>query len=165
MSEQKSIPTAKEGKPVKLNTIGRGQQIIDRLKQLDFTKPDESTESVVAEFSEQTAKDLIAAWDMQQLHYCQHVASLNNRIVVLGAIAIELEKGNLDAAKSWCFESLDQSDCSEWQLYSDANEFYQSHSLDFPMTVEEHHVNVKENDAVVAADKARWDNGADHHEA
>lgn len=83
MSEQKSIPTAKEGKPVKLNTIGRGQQIIDRLKQLDFTKPDESTESVVAEFSEQTAKDLIAAWDMQQLHYCQHVASLNNRIVVL----------------------------------------------------------------------------------
>ena len=157
MTENNSTPTAKEGKePVKANVIERGQQLIDQLKQVDFSKEDESTVSVVAEFNEKTANDLIAAWEMKQLHYCQSVSMHTSKVAVLGAIAIELEKGNLETAKDWCFEALDQSDCSEWQLYQDANEFYQSHKLEYPMSVVEHRENVKQHNAVLDADKAKW---------
>ena len=157
MTENNSISTVKEGKePVKANVIERGQQLIDQLKQVDFSKKDESTVSVVVEFNEKTANDLIAAWEMKQLHYCQSVSMHTSKVAVLGAIAIELEKGDLETAKDWCFKVLDLSDCAEWQLYQDANEFYQSHKLEYPMSVVEHRENVRQHNAVVEADKQKW---------
>lgn len=107
---------------------------------------------------------LAEVWKSNELAYCQLSAIFGNKVAEMGAMAIELEKGSTESAKDWLYEALAQADCPTWQVYDDAEAFYNSYSFDYPQSVEEHRQNVEILNQIIDEDEAKLDQQEPRHE-
>lgn len=107
---------------------------------------------------------LAEVWKNNELAYCQLSAIFGNKVAEMGAMAIELEKGSTNSVKDWLYEALDQADCPTWQVYDDAEAFYNSYSFDYPQSVDEHRQNVEILNQIISEDEAKLEQQEPRHE-
>lgn len=90
---------------------------------------------------------------IESLRYCELITMHHNAVVTMACAAIEED---IDSMNDWLLEALDQADCSEWQMYESAQEFYNRNSLPWPESQQEHRENLKANKKIAQEDSEKF---------
>lgn len=92
-----------------------------------------------------------------ELRYCELVAMHCNNMTVMGSALICLENNDLENAADWLFNTTDQADAHHWQLFDNAQEYYDQMHMPWPSSREEHCGNVVALDAKIEALEPKWE--------
>ena len=129
----------------------------DRWNWLDRQKEimaEAIAENKAVEIKPETIKGFLYMSQVQDDKYCQLVSMHNNAVVVAACAAIEQDK---DSSHDWLLNMLDQADCAEWQMYSNAQEFYDRNHLPFPLTQAEHRENMEKLKIIEKEDAEKFE--------
>ncbi|MCU4367549.1 helix-turn-helix domain-containing protein [Acinetobacter courvalinii] len=107
-----------------------------------------------AEFAPELAEAFMYMSDIADLKYCERVTMHHNAIVVVASALIE---SDFDNARDWLLNLVEQADEVTWQMYSNAQEFYDRNQLNWPNTIEEHQENIAQSKVKAKEDSEKFD--------
>lgn len=91
---------------------------------------------------------------LDELRHCESITMHYNAVVV--ATCAVIEKDN-DASRSWLLEMLNQADSYSWQIYENAQEFFDKRYLPHPSSQAEHRENIKKINLIEQEDALKFD--------
>jgi len=98
-------------------------QWFDRQKEL-LRKA--AKDGVEAKLSSDLSECFMFMLDLSELKHCQMIATHNNAVVVAACALIEK---NDDESRDWLLNLLEQADDPTWQMYENAQDFFDKHHL------------------------------------
>jgi len=107
-----------------------------------------------AEFTPELAEAFMYMSDIADLKSCEMVTMHHNAIVVAASALIE---SDFDNARDWLLNLVEQADEVAWQMYTNAQEFYDRNQLNWPGTIQEHHENIAQSKAKAKEDREKFD--------
>lgn len=107
-----------------------------------------------AEFTPELAEAFMYMADIDHMKYCEMVTMHHNAIVVAASALIE---SDFDNARDWLLNLVEQADEVAWQMYSNAQEFYDRNQLNWPDSVEDHQKNIAQSKVKAKEDREKFD--------
>lgn len=107
-----------------------------------------------AEFTPELAEAFMYMSDIADLKSCEMVTMHHNAIVVAASALIE---SDFDNARDWLLNLVERADEVAWQMYSNAQEFYDRNQLNWPDSVEDHQKNIAQLKVKAKEDREKFD--------
>lgn len=107
-----------------------------------------------AEFTPELAEAFMYMSDIDQLKYCEMVTMHHNAIVVAASALIE---SDFDNARDWLLNLVEQANEVTWQMYTNAQEFYDRNQLNWPDSAEDHEKNIAQSKLKAKEDAEKFD--------
>ena len=91
--------------------------------------------------------------EAMELRYCELVTMHSNNLIIMGAALICLDNKDYEGAEQWLENTTDNCEAHHWQLFDDAQKYYDEIHMPYPLSVENHRENITEhNDKIDALD-------------
>ncbi|WP_038342264.1 helix-turn-helix domain-containing protein [Acinetobacter sp. A47] len=106
------------------------------------------------ELTPELAESFMYMADIDQLKYCEMVTMHHNAVVVAASALIE---SDFDNARDWLLNLVEQANEVTWQMYTNAQEFYDRNQLNWPDSAEDHEKNIAQSKLKAKEDAEKFD--------